>query len=256
MNLLKIVSRPGIWCAVGRLALILSAVGFFAGCTSVAYKPNAAAGPAKPPDYPIPVYTEEMRIPRPCAVIGTVSIGAGRFTMFGGSLETELARVVRLARGQGADAVRLTATEEPGFTNPNYRLQAELLRYSDIWETIPVSREVFRAYLKANQRSLDPIEGIWDCGGLNPLSIGIMKTGSRPGRDFVGFVLDSLNPVWPAGMKKIDIRRGPQPGSYTLVYYREDFERREIPIRLGQRRSFTLVINTGDESTDITYTKK
>jgi len=240
----------------GRLVLILLVAGFFTGCTSVTYKSHTAAGPAKPLGYPIPIYTEEMKVPRPCEVIGTVSVNAGQFTMFGGGAETELSKVMAEARQKGADAVRLTSKEEPGFTNPNFRLKADLLRYANVWETIPVSKGAFQAYLNANRRNLDPIEGIWFCDGLNPHFIGIMKNDSKPGRDFVGFILYAHNPAWPAGMKKIDIRRGLTPGSYVLVYYREDFDRREVPIILGQKRSFTFVIVTGDEKDEVNYTKE
>ncbi len=35
------------------------------GCsTTVTYHANLPAGPAKPPGYPIPVYTEKMTVPR------------------------------------------------------------------------------------------------------------------------------------------------------------------------------------------------
>jgi len=232
------------------------AAGFFTGCTSVTYQSHTAAGPAKPPGYPIPIYTEEMMVPRPFEVIGTVSVNAGQFTMFGGGAETELTKVLQAARQKGADAVKLTSKEEPGFTNPNFRLKADLLRYTYVWETIPVSKGVFQAYLNANRRNLDPIEGIWFCDGSNPHFIGIMKNNSKPGRDFVGFILEARDLAWPAGMKKIDIQRGLTPGSYVLGYFREDFERREISIILGQRRSFTLTIYTGDEEDEVNYTKE
>ena len=75
------------------------------------YKPNLpAALPAKPVGYPVPVYTENMTVPRPCEVIGTVFLRGGHFTMFGGSVESEMAKVMQnrlgKGRGRGADDLR------------------------------------------------------------------------------------------------------------------------------------------------------
>ncbi len=238
------------------LAAILPAALLFAGCTTVAYKSNLTAIVAKPAGYPIPIYTEEMSVPRSCTVIGTVSIHPGDFTMFGGSSEAEMKKVMQKAYEQGADVVKLTTIEKPDFTNPNYRLTAELLRYADVWESVTISNEKFRTYLDANRPNLDPIEGIWYSDGSNPHSIGIMKDNLKPGRDFIGFILDSKNPGWPMGFKKIDIRRGLNPGSYVLNYYLDDFASREIPIILGQKKTFSLVIQkSDDEENVITYVK-
>ena len=90
------------------LLLVLLSIGLLTGCSTVTtYKPKTAAGPAKPPGYPILVYTEEMTVPRPCEVIGTVSVGSGHFTMWGGSPENEMLKVTQTAREKGADAVRM-----------------------------------------------------------------------------------------------------------------------------------------------------
>jgi hypothetical protein len=228
----------------------------FAGCTTVTYKPNLTAIVAKPAGYPIPIYTEEMNVPRSCTIIGTISINPGDFTMFGGSSEAELKKVMQKAYEQGADAVKLTAIEKPDFTNPNYRLTAELLRYADVWESVTLSNKTFQTYLDANRPNLDPIEGAWFSDGPNPHLIGIMKNNAKPGRDFIGFILDSKNQDWPAGFKKIDIRRGLEPGSYVLTYYLDDFASREIPIILGRKKAFSFVIQkSDDEESVITYVK-
>jgi hypothetical protein len=51
-----------------KLALFASLLLLLSGCTTTkSYKPNMAAGPAKPPGYPIPIYNEDMRIPRPAS---------------------------------------------------------------------------------------------------------------------------------------------------------------------------------------------
>jgi len=229
-----------------------------AGCASADYKPNLASGLPKPTDYPIPVYTPEMKVPRPTERIGSVFIRAGDFTIFGGSAETELAEVMQEAHQKGADAVKIVAIDKPDFANPNYRITADLLRYSSRWETVAISGEKFQAYLDANRKNLDPIEGVWFSGGidgLTPHTIGIIKDKSKTGRDFVGFMLNSENPAWPAGMKKMDIRRGLQPGSYILTYYMDDFAPREVPIILGGKSSFTFNLPKDEEDRFITYRK-
>jgi hypothetical protein len=222
------------------------------GCSTVAtYKPSKAAGPAKPLGYPIPVYTADMTVPRPCEVIGTVSVSGGHFTMFGGSAESEMLKVMRTAREKGADAIQMKSVEAPSFTDANCRLAADLLRYTDAWETIAITEEEFAAYLKTNRRNLDPIEGVWNGYGPLPHRIGIMRNASKPGRDFVAFVLGTENPSWRKGYKKIDIRRGPQPGTYLFAYYLDNFSKRETTVILGQRVTFSLAIPTSDEETDI-----
>jgi len=230
---------------------------FLAGCsTTVTYKSNSPAGPAKPAGYPIPVYSENMTVPRPCVVIGTVSIGGGQFTTFGGSIESEMKKLMQTACEKGADALQITSTEEPGFSRSSSRLTANLLSYADTWEQIPVSAAEFAAYLNANQEHLDPIEGVWDGYEVGPIRIGIIRNASKPGRDFVGFILDSVNPVWREGDKKIEIKLGPQPGSYIFDYYLDNFSRRETTVILGQNTTFSLMVPTSEEEPDfITYSK-
>ncbi len=209
------------------LTLFLVSALLLTGCSTVTtYKPKAAAGPAKPADYPVLVYAEDETVSRPCEVIGTISIHAAGFTMFGGSVESEMKKVMQTAREKGADGVQMKTMEQPDFANANFRLVADLLRYTDAWETIPITKEQFAAYLKANQRSLDPIEGVWNTFGRVPHRIGIMRDTSKPGRDFVGFILGTENPTWHDGYKKIDIQRGPQPGTYILDYYLDNFSKR------------------------------
>jgi hypothetical protein len=237
--------------------LFLVSMLLLTGCsTVVTYKPNTAAGPARPVGYPILVYTEHMTVPRPYKVIGTVFIGGGYFTMFGGSVESEMEKVMQTAWEKGADAVRMRSVEEPDFLNSNYRLVADLLRYTDNWETVVMSEQGFAAYLNANRQNLDPIEGIWNGDGPVPHRIGIMRDTSKAGRDFIGVILDTKNPTWREGYKKIDIKRGVQPGSYIFDYYLDDFSQRETTVILGESMTFTLTIPTSDEETDVfTYSK-
>lgn len=227
------------------------------GCsTVVTYKPNLAAGPVKPAGYPLPVYTEDMTVPRPCEVIGTVSISGGHFTMFGGSAESEMQKVMQTAWEKGADAVQMKSAATPDFLDSNYRLVADLLRYTDAWETMAITPAAFAAYLETNRRNLDPIEGVWDAFGQIPHRLGIRRDNSKPGRDFIGFVLNTENPSWRTGYKKIDIQRGTQSGTYILDYYLDNFSKRKTIIRLAKGVTFTLTLPRSDEEADVVIYSK
>lgn len=241
------------WTMVLFLALVSG------GCATASYTSHAAAGPAKPDDFPIPVYREEVNVPRPCEVIGIVSVNPGGMTMFGGDANKEMEKIMRKAHQKGADAVKMVAFEKPDFANPNYRMTAELLRYTDQWETIPVSEKQFQAYLDANRRTLDPIEGVWVCDEMNgtrPYTVAIMKNHAKPGREFVGFILDSKNPLWKPGYKKMDIRHDPETGGYDFTFYFDDFARAEVPIYLHQRTKFSVDFQKDEEHHLVTYTKQ
>jgi hypothetical protein len=242
---------------VCRLALFLFPMWLLTGCsTEVTYKPDMVAQPAKPVGYPILVYTEQMMVPRPCEVIGTVSVGTHIFTVFGGSVESEMAKVMQKAWEKGADVVQVTSVEQPGFSHSSFRLTANLLRYTDAWEMVPVSAAEFAAYLKINQQHLDPIEGVWDGYEVAPIRIGIMRNASKPGRDFIGFILNTENPAWHEGYKKITIKSGTEPGTYLLDYYLDNFSKRETTVILGKNATFSLMIPTSDEETGfITFSK-
>lgn len=226
-----------------------------AGCATPSYKPYSIAPPPKPMKYPIPAYSPEMRIPRPCELIGTVSINAGKFTLFGGSAGAQLEEILLCAREKGADVVRFASVEKPDFLNPNYRMSANLLRYADVWETVPLTNNQFHAYLQTNRANLDPIEGVWFSTGIERTTIGIIKNSAKRGRNFVGFTLQSLNPAWPPGTKKLDIRRGPTPDSYILTYYMEDFAPREIPIMLTDKREFTIKFQNENQDQFLFFAK-
>ena len=244
---------------VKNLALLLFSMLLLTGCGSlVTYQANAPAGTPKPPGYPIPVYTEGMTVPRPCQVIGTVSVRNSGFTVAGGSVEDVMKDVMQRARQKGADAVKVMSIDKPDFGNPNYRLTAGLLRYSDAWETIGLSENEFFAYLQRNKNSLDPIEGIWIVDGQYDDRIGIMRNHAKPGRDFVGFVLHSDQPAWREGYKLMDIARGEQPGSYRLVYYLGDFSQVHTTVVLNHAAEFSLLVQSADEDqpTVVDFLKK
>ena len=124
------------------------------------------------------------------------------------------------------------------------------------WETLPITEVELANYLHANPRLLDPIEGIWIAYGPVTHRIAITRNASKPGRDFIGFLLNTENPTWRAGYKKIDIKAGPKPGIYLFDYYLDDFSKRATTVILGKNATFTLNIPTSEEKADlITYAR-
>jgi hypothetical protein len=237
-----------------RLALILFLPWLFTGCTTVAtYHPNSPPAAPKPADYHIPVYNSDADIPRPCVLIGQIAITYTPFTIVGGSADDEMKRVMKAAHKKGADVVQLTSVQKPGFATTDYSLTANLLRYADAWERYPGSRDDFVAYLQHRRRNLDPIEGIWTDG--LPDRLGIIRDTSKPGRDFIGFTLNTNSPAWPLGYKKMDITRGNQPGVYQIRLYHDDFATSDLIVTLDHGRAFSFNLNTREEVVPVTFTK-
>ena len=237
-----------------KLAFFWVPLLLLAGCgTTQTYKPKLAAGPSKPADYPIPVYNLNMRIPRPCDLIGDLSIGDTQLTMHGGSMPGVMKTIMAIAHEKGADVVQLTSIKPPDFESAHYRAEARLLRYSDVWETIPMSKDDFVAYLQQHAQTLDPIEGIWSDG--SPDCIGIIRNSSKPGRDFVAFMLSVRLPSWQPGYKKLDLAHTDRPGAYHLYYYRDDFERVKTSVLLDHNQRFSFIINTDDHAEEVLYVK-
>jgi len=225
------------------------------GCSSLDYHARLPAGPPKPLGYPIPVYTMDMRVPRPCDIIGTARIHAGKMTVFVGGPETQMAEIMQKAHENGADVVKVTDIEKPDYANPHYRITANLMRYADVWETLDITRNGFVNYLEAHRQQLDPIEGIWYCNDHIPHFIGIVRNTSMPGRDFIGFILETRNPAWPTGTKKMDIRRGLEPGSYVMAYYVDDFAEHDVSFILGKKQSFMFNLPQDEQDHYVAYVK-
>jgi hypothetical protein len=237
-----------------KLALLAPLIFLLIGCsTTKTYTPNMADEPAKPSNYPIPFYTEDQRVPRPCLLIGHLSIGDTQLTMSGGSAEGVMKTLMDTAHEKGADVIELVSMKQPDFESANYRLEANLLRYADNWETVAISENDFLAYLRQHQQTLDPIEGIWSDG--SPDRIGIIRDASKPGRDFIGFALNPKLPSWRKGYKKIDIARANRPGTYSLKYYRDDFGMAKTTVRLDHDRAFTFIMHANDLDSEVTYIK-
>src|SRR5262245_48475162 len=99
-----------------RYITVLTSVWLLTGCTTTTkYEAKSAAGSPKPANYPICVYAENVTVPRPCEIIGTMSVGDTPFTIIGGSLEGVLNKLMTNARKKGADAVKITNLKEPDF---------------------------------------------------------------------------------------------------------------------------------------------
>jgi hypothetical protein len=237
-------------------ALFLFPVLMLTGCTTVKYEPKTAAGPAKPADYPIYVYTEKMKVPRPFEIIGTMRVGDTPITMIGGSLEAVLKTLRQNARQKGADALRLTAVNEPGFTSANYRVDANFLRFTDAWESVSLSEDELRAYFRTNGQTLDPIEGIWFVNDAPQSRVAIMKNSSKPGRDFVAFILNTKNPSWRRGDKKMDIASGERQGVYRGDYYLDDYQGKRVAFTLRGTPASSFVLQMSEESYPIVFSRE
>jgi len=237
-----------------KLAPVLFLIMLLAGCgTAKTYKPNLAAQPPKPAGYPIPVYDPDVRIPRPCELIGQLAIGDSGFTVSGGSLNGVMKTLTDTAHEKGADVIQVTSMEKPGFTSANYGIEANLLRYADQWETVSLSEKEFIAYLRQHQSALDPIEGVWSDGSTE--LTGIIRDNSRKGRDFIAFTLRPRLPSWRPGYKKMDIAPAARPGAYNIKFYREDFAEADTSVLLDHNSSFKFIIRAGDGAYPVAYVK-
>jgi hypothetical protein len=226
-----------------------------AGCTTTTSyhpAPDVVAGASSADDYPIPVYTEDNDAPRPGKQIGEISIGHTSVTVVGGSIDAEMKKVMDLAHKKGADFVQIVNVDKPGFDTANYGVRADLMRYADNWETVPMSENDLAAYLQQHRKTLDPIEGIWSGGWPN--RVGIIKDSSKPGRDFIAFTLNSDSPAWRKGYKKMDITIA-APGSYAIKYYRNDFAFSQTVVALDHNREFDFMMHTENQTFVVTYRK-
>lgn len=240
-----------------NLLLILTLVGLVAGCTTVkTYVPLAEPGPAKPKDYPIYVFNEKKPVSRPYEVIGTMSIRDTPFTLFGGSLEAEMQTLRENARKRGADAVRLTSVEQPDFLHAKYRVTGDFLRFTNTWENLALAEPEFRNYLHAPTEPLDPIEGIWSVNDAVGTRVGIIRNNVRPGRDFVAFILNTGNPTWQPGDKKVELASGERPGVYRGVYYFDDYRRKSIAFTLMGARTNVFILPMPDDNPPIIFAKE
>ena len=238
-------------------ALFLFPVLMLTGCTTVTkYEAKTTAGPAKPVDYPIYVYTEKMKVPRPFEIIGTMHVGDTPFTVMGGSLEGVLKTLRENARQKGADALQITSFEAPDFASAHYRAGANFLRFTDTWESVALSEEELRTYFRTNGQTLDPIEGIWSGNDMVQSRIIIMKNSSKPGRDFIAFILNTKNPSWQRGDKKMDVSRGERQGVYRADYYLDDYQGKKVAFTLRGPPADRFVIQMSDDSFPIIFSRE
>jgi hypothetical protein len=135
------------------------------------------------------------------------------------------------ARKKGADALQVTSIKKPNFLRPNHGADANFLRFTDTWESIPLSEAELKDYFKANAQKLDPIEGVWRADRAQT-RVAILKNSSRPEREFIAVLLETKNATWKAGDKRADIRRGERAGVYRGSYYRDDYLEKKVVVRM------------------------
>lgn len=237
------------------LLLLLAAL--LAGCTTVTrYEARTSAGPARAADYPVYLYPKEMRVPRPHEIIGTMTIRDTPFTVFGGSFESEVAQLRKRARKVGADAVHLTSVEKPDFLHAKYRMDANLIRFTDQWENVSLTEEEFRTYLNTPGQPPDPVEGIWQSSDAMQSRIGIIRDDTKVGRHFIGFILSTQNPTWQRGDKKLELARGERAGVYRGFYFLDDYRRKGVALSLTGSRGNVFVIPMSDDEMPLIFSKE
>jgi len=238
-------------------ALVLLPLLLFAGCkTVVTYDAKLDAGPAKPEDHPIYVYTEKNDVPRSSEIIGHMHVGDTLLTTRGGSIAAEVKTLQENARQKGADAVKITSIETPDVSTANFRMDADFLRFTDKWESVGLSNEAVLAYFKNNAKTLDPIEGVWIASDPMQSRIGIMKSTSKAGRDFIAFVLDPKNPTWRNGDKKMDITLGERRGVYRIDFYLDDYTKKGAVITFAGAAADRFVVNMADDAGFLFFTRE
>jgi len=232
---------------MNHLKLILLAL-LLAGCSTITkYESRLPAGPAKPADYPVYIYTEEITVPRAFEVIGTMRVSDTPFTVTGGSLEKVLNKLRDNARTKGADALQIKAIRKPDFLSPNYGAEAHFLRFTDQWESLALTKERLEAYFRTNQAALDPIEGLWSGSDTTQSRVVIIKNDSRRGRDLVALIVGTKNPAWQTGDKKMDLARGERPGVYRGTYYQDDYRAKRVAFTLRGSATNQIVLQLSED---------
>jgi hypothetical protein len=176
--------------------------------------------------------------------------------VMGGSLEGVLEKLRQNAREKGADAVQLKSVKSPGFTSANYGAEADFLRFTDTWESVALPEAELLAYFRTNRQTLDPIEGVWFGNDAVRSRVAIVKNSSKPGRDFIAFILNTRNPTWQRGDRKIDIVRGERSGVYRGDYYFDDYRGKKVAFTLQGPPANRFVIQKTDESAPVIFTRE
>jgi hypothetical protein len=83
-----------------------------------------------------------------------------------------------------------------------------------------------------------------------------MKNSSKPGRDFVAFILNTKNPSWRRGDKKMDIASGERPGVYRGDYYLDDYQGKRVAFTLGGTPASRFVLQMSEESYPIIFSRE
>ena len=239
-----------------QLFSLVGLAGLLVGCGTVSnYSALIEDGTPKPADHPIYVYPVELRVPRPAEVVGEMDVGESLFTVYGGSLEDELKTLQKKARQVGADAVKLTSVEEPDFMHSKHRVEAKLIRFTEKWENFPMTEANLKLYLQAD-RDFDPLEGIWVTQDTSTNRVGIVKDTKKPGRTLIAFILNSTNPTWQPGDKKMDLANDNRPGVYRGSYYLDDYRQHSVAFRMRADSTNTFMIQLSQDTVPLFFVRE
>ena len=163
-----------------------------------------------------------MRLPRPCELVGKLAIGDTQLTMFGGSMPEVMKTIMKTAHEKGADVVDSDFRQDHRISKaPIIAWKPNCCVTPTLGKRTACRKMIFWPISSSTGRPWIPSKGIWSDG--SPDRIGIMRNTSKPGRDFIAFMLNVELPSWQVGYKKMDIARTDRPGAYSLKYYRDDF---------------------------------
>ncbi len=87
----------------------------------------------------------------------------------------------------------------------------------------PMTEEALHAHLR-RLGDHPGFEGIWATGGY---TIAIVRDSTDVGREYVGFILNSANPLWDTNQVKLEIWRD-STGAYVMRYYMGDHRPRML----------------------------
>jgi hypothetical protein len=86
--------------------------------------------------------------------------------------------------------------------------------------------------------------------------MAIVKNSAKPGRDFVAFILNTRNPTWQRGDRKMDIWRGERPGVYRANYYLDDYQGKRVAFILPGKPANRFVLQLTEEKAPIVFIRE
>lgn len=83
-------------------------------------------------------------------------------------------------------------------------------------EKVSMSEDDFKSYLSDNKAALDSLEGIWE-DEYSSYRIAFMRDRSKPGTEFIGFILQADSMFWMPGQVKTRVQK--QHNTYKVLYF-------------------------------------